>query len=113
MQGAYVLVTFVTGAMYAASAVWTRENLGLSFLWFIGGIGVSGLIVIVAGAAGLDLMTQLDSNETPQKKGSAMSRYMKRKLWLILLGGLGIGALGVTFTYLPPRMRCCASRLVH
>ena len=30
-----------------------------------------------------------------------MSRYMKRKLWLILLGGLGVGALGVTFTYLP------------
>ena len=47
-------------------------------------------------------MTQLDSNETPQKKGSAMSRYMKRKLWLIPLGGLGVGALGVTFTYLPP-----------
>lgn len=101
VQGAYVLVTFVTGAMYAASAVW-GESLGLSFLWFIGGIGVSGLIVIVAGGAGLDLMTQLDSNETPQKKGSAMSRYMKRKLWLILLGGLGVGALGVTFTYLPP-----------
>ena len=100
VQGAYVLVTFVTGAMYAASAVW-GESLGLSFLWFIGGIGVSGLIVIVAGGAGLDLMTQLDSNETPQKKGSAMSRYMKRKLWLILLGGLGVGALGVTFTYLP------------
>ena len=100
VQGAYVLVTFVTGAMYAASAVW-GESLGLSFLWFIGGIGVSGLIVIVAGGAGLDLMTQLDSNETPQKKGSAMSRYMKRKLWLILLGGLGVGALGVVFTNLP------------
>ena len=97
VQGAYVLVTFVTGAMYAASAVW-GESLGLSFLWFIGGIGGSGLMVIVAGGAGLDLMTQLDSNGTPQKKGSAMSRYMKRKLWLILLGGLGIGALGVAFT---------------
>ena len=100
VQGAYVLVACVTGAMYAASAVW-GESLGLSFLWFIGGIGGSGLMVIVAGGAGLDLMTQLDSNGTPQKKGSAMSRYMKRKLWLILLGGLGVGALGVAFTNLP------------
>ena len=100
VQGAYVLVTFVTGAMYAASAVWA-ESLVLSFLWFIGGIGVSGLMVIVAGGAGLDLMTQLDRNGTPQKKGSAMSRYMKRKLWLILLGGMGVGALGVAFTNLP------------
>ena len=100
VQGAYVLVACVTGAMYAASAVW-GESLGLSFLWFIGGIGGSGLMVIVAGGAGLDLMTQLDSNGTPQKKGSAMSRYMKRKLWLILLGGLGVGALGVVFTNLP------------
>ena len=100
VQGAYVLVACVTGAMYAASAVWGK-SLGLSFLWFIGGIGGSGLMVIVAGGAGLDLMTQLDSNGTPQKKGSAMSRYMKRKLWLILLGGLGIGALGVAFTNLP------------
>ena len=100
VQGAYVLVACVTGAMYAASAVW-GESLGLSFLWFIGGIGGSGLMVIVAGGAGLDLMTQLDSNGTPQKKGSAMSRYMKRKLWLILLGGLGGGALGVAFTNLP------------
>ena len=100
VQGAYVLVACVTGAMYAASAVW-GESLGLSFLWFIGGIAVSGLMVIVAGGAGLDLMTQLDSNGTPQKKGSAMSRYMKRKLWLILLGGLGVGALGVAFTNLP------------
>ena len=100
LQGAYVLVACVTGAMYAASAVW-GDSLGLSFLWFIGGIGGSGLMVIVAGGAGLDLMTQLDSNGTPKKKGSAMSRYMKRKLWLILLGGLGVGALGVAFTNLP------------
>jgi len=99
LQGAYVLVACVTGAMYAASAVW-GDSLGLSFLWFIGGIGGSGLMVIVAGGAGLDLMTQLDSNGTPKKKGSAMSRYMKRKLWLILLGGLGVGALGVAFTNL-------------
>ena len=84
VQGAYVLVACVTGAMYAASPL---ENLGLSFLWFIGGIGASGLMVLAGGAAGLDLMTQLDSSGTPQKKGSAMSRYMQRKLWLLLLGG--------------------------
>jgi|GEM_PF-1132197 len=105
LQGAYVLVACVTGAMYAASAVW-GDSLGLSFLWFIGGIGGSGLMVVIAGAAGLDLMTQLDSSGTPQKKGSALSRYMKRKLWLILLGGLGIAALGVAFRGMPASEAC-------
>ena len=105
LQGAYVLVACVTGAMYAASAVW-GDSLGLSFLWFIGGIGGSGLMVVIAGAAGLDLMTQLDSSGTPQKKGSALSRYMKRKLWLILLGGLGIAALGVAFRGMPASEVC-------
>jgi len=100
VQGAYVLVACVTGAVYAASAVW-GVSFGLCFLWFIGGVGGSGLMVIVAGAVGLDLMTQLDVNGPPQKEGSAVSRYLKRKLWLILLGGLGIGALGVAFTGLP------------
>ena len=105
LQGAYVLVACVTGAMYASSAVW-GDSLGLSFLWFIGGIGGSGLMVVIAGAAGLDLMTQLDSSGTPQKKGSALSRYMKRKLWLILLGGLGIAALGVAFRGMPASEVC-------
>ena len=105
LQGAYVLVACVTGAMYASSAVW-GDSLGLSFLWFIGGIGGSGLMVVIAGAAGLDLMTQLDSSGTPQKKGSALSRYMKRKLWLILLGGLVIAALGVAFRGMPASEVC-------
>jgi len=100
VQGAYVLVACVTGAVYAASAVW-GVSFGLCFLWFIGGVGGFGLMVIVAGAVGLDLMTQLDVNGPPQKEGSAVSRYLKRKLWLILLGGLGIGALGVAFIGLP------------
>ena len=116
VHGAFVLVACVTGAVYAASAVWTSalENLGLSFLWFIGGIGASGLMVLAAGAAGLDLMTQLDSDGASQKNGSAVSRYIKRKLWLILLGGLGIGALGVAFTDLPSSeafQRFCAGSL--
>ena len=116
VHGAFVLVACVTGAVYAASAVWTSalENLGLSFLWFIGGIGASGLMVLAAGAAGLDLMTQLDGDGASQKNGSAVSRYIKRKLWLILLGGLGIGALGVAFTDLPSSeafQRFCAGSL--
>jgi hypothetical protein len=116
VHGAFVLVACVTGAVYAASAVWTSalENLGLSFLWFIGGIGASGLLVFAAGAAGLDLMTQLDGDGASQKNGSAVSRYIKRKLWLILLGGLGIGALGVAFTDLPSSeafQRFCAGSL--
>ena len=116
VHGAFVLVACVTGAVYAASAVWTSalENLGLSFLWFIGGIGASGLLVFAAGAAGLDLMTQLDGDGSSQKNGSAVSRYIKRKLWLILLGGLGIGALGVAFTDLPSSealQRFCAGSL--
>jgi len=116
VHGAFVLVACVTGAVYAASAVWTSalENLGLSFLWFIGGIGASGLLVFAAGAAGLDLMTQLDDDGSSQKNGSAVSRYIKRKLWLILLGGLGIGALGVAFTDLPSSeafQRFCAGSL--
>ena len=116
VHGAFVLVACVTGAVYAASAVWTSalENLGLSFLWFIGGIGASGLMVLAAGAAGLDLMTQLDGDGSSQKNGSAVSRYIKRKLWLILLGGLGIGALGMAFTDLPSSeafQRFCAGSL--
>ena len=116
VHGAFVLVACVTGAVYAASAVWTSalENLGLSFLWFIGGIGASGLLVFAAGAAGLDLMTQLDDDGSSQKNGSAVSRYIKRKLWLILLGGLGIGALGMAFTDLPSSealQRFCAGSL--
>ena len=103
VQGAYVLVACVTGAAYAAVEPFFLGGVsfGLCFLWFIGGVGGSGLMVIVAGAVGLDLMTQLDVNGPPQKEGSAVSRYVKRKLWLILLGGLGIGALGGAFTGLP------------
>jgi len=116
VHGAFVLVACVTGAVYAASAVWTSalENLGLSFIWFMGGIGASGLMVLAAGAAGLDLMTQLDGDGSSQKNGSAVNRYIKRKLWLILLGGLGIGALGVAFTDLPSSeafQRFCAGSL--
>ncbi len=116
VHGAFVLVACVTGAVYAASAFWTSalENLGLSFIWFMGGIGASGLMVLAAGAAGLDLMTQLDGDGSSQKNGSAVSRYIKRKLWLILLGGLGIGALGVAFTDLPSSeafQRFCAGSL--
>ena len=38
VQGAYVLVTFVTGAMYAASAVW-GESLGPAFFGSSAGSG--------------------------------------------------------------------------
>jgi len=48
--------------------------------------------VMVLGAAGLDLMPTLDRKFNPSKAGSAVKRFLQRKLWHIVLSGLVFGA---------------------
>ena len=103
-QGAYLLVsaavaiplTFVwTGGIFSDATV-PGFLLGI-FL----GIGVSFLIVLGAGAAGLDLMPPLDNYASPSNGGSAVIRFVKRKGWQMILGGIVLGGLGYAWAQEP------------
>ena len=94
LQGAYVLVACATGVLYALG--WSlTDKFGLTVLWFSVGIGGAGLLVFGAGAVGLNLLTQLDRKIAPGTNGSAASRYLLRKLWVILFGGVLVGGTGL------------------
>ena len=61
-------------------------------LWMIMGMALAAPMVMALGAAGLDLMPTLDRKFNPSKAGSAVKRFLQRKLWHIVLSGLVFGA---------------------
>ncbi len=103
-QGAYVLVSaavaipltfFWTGGVFL-DATFSGFLLGV-FL----GTGVSFLMVLGLGAAGLDLMPPLDNYLSPSSGGSATSRFIKRKVWQVVFGGIVLGGLGYAWIQEP------------
>ena len=103
-QGAYVLVSAAVATPLAF--VWTggvfpdANILGLLLSIFLG-VGVSFLFVLGAGAAGLDLMPHLDNHVLPSSGGSATLRFVKRKVWQVILGGIVLGGLGYAWDQAP------------
>ena len=91
-QASYLLVMLTVGVGTAVLYVGAGIPLAC-WLWVAAGWGLSGLVILGAGAAGLDLLPQLDREITRDSGGTAVTRFMKRKLWQVVLGGLFLGGL--------------------
>lgn len=103
-QGAFVLVSAAVAT--PLTFFWTGGVFGdATFSGFLTsvflGTGVSFLMVLGAGAAGLDLMPPLDNYLSPSSGGSATSRFIKRKVWQVVLGGVVLGGLGYAWMQEP------------
>ena len=103
-QGAYVLVSAAVATPLAfvwTGGVFSDANVLGFLLGIFLGTGVSFLIVLGAGAAGLDLMPPLDNYISPSSGGSTVPRFVKRKVWQIILGGMVLGGLGYAWFQAP------------
>ena len=103
-QGGFVLVAVATGS---AMLIWgaTRfefglpggEIIGYSALsavpWALAGMGLAGGLVMMLGAAGVNLMPALDREVKPAAASSAAMRFALRKIWHVILMGLIFGAV--------------------
>ena len=103
-QGAFVLVSAAVAT--PLTFFWTDGVFGdATFSGFLLGVflgtGVSFLMVLGAGAGGLDLMPPLDNCLSPSSRGSATSRFIKRKVWQVALGGVVLGGLGYAWMQEP------------
>ena len=93
--GAAILVWDTTGWEFEVEG---RPDLSQAYSvwslipWMIMGMALAAPMVMALGAAGLDLMPTLDRKFNPSKEGSAVKRFLQRKLWHIVLSGLVFGA---------------------